>query len=221
MVQQKSLVTHQLKTYTTFLKFFQDTLGINRPLRKEIPHDEILDELKYVKEMGFKKVGKGILVKHALLSFFPPQLRNNSLLLLYLYKKLIIGETPLTNRSIAALSKYFESIKPKLEENIKRHSDSAEDMLTAINIMLPENKIDFYFNNYLKRIIFWADTLLEDDYTILDAIMDDFWISQNLKYSSDEVYMILAISQLFNLHKIPFSLRFFLDYVKKKHDILS
>ena len=93
-------------------------------------------------------------------------------------------------------------------------------MLTAINIMLPENKIDFYFNNYLKRIIFWADTLLEDDYTILDAIMDDFWISQNLKYSSDEVYMILAISQLFNLHKKPFSLRFFLDYVKKKHDIL-
>ena len=116
-------------------------------------------------------MGKGIIAKHALLSFFPPQLRNNCLLLLYVYKKLIIGETPLTNRSIAALSKYFESIKPKIEENIKRHSDLAERMLTAIKKMLPDNQVDFYFNNYLKRLIFWSEALLEDDYNILDAIM--------------------------------------------------
>ena len=115
MVQQKSLEAHQLKTYTTFLKFFQETIGITRPLREVVPHKEILVELKFTKKKGFNEVGKGIIAKHALLSFFPPQLRNNSLLLLYLYKKLIIGETPLTNRSIAALSKYFESIKPKLK----------------------------------------------------------------------------------------------------------
>ncbi|MHA1109459.1 MAG: hypothetical protein ACTSRE_00030 [Promethearchaeota archaeon] len=220
MVQQKSLEAHQLKTYTTFLKFFQRTLGITQPLRDEIPHAEIQDELKFAKKKGFNEVGKGIIAKHVLLSFFPPQLRKNSLLLLYLYKKLFKGETPLKNRSIAALSKYVASIEPGLRDNVKKHSDLAEAMLNAINIMLPDEKVDFYFNNYLKRLIFWNETLLEDDYNILDAIIDDFWISNNWRYSTDEVKMILTISQLFNSHQKPFSLSFFRDYVEKNQEVL-
>jgi len=220
MVQQKSLEAHQVKTYEDFLNFFQRTLGITRPLREEIPHSQILDELRFAKKKGFDKVGKGVIAKHVLLSFFPPQLRKNSLLLLYLYKKLFKGETPLSNRSIVALSKYVASNEPGLRDNIKKHSGKAVDMLNAIHIMLPDERVDFYFNNYLKRFIFWNDTLLEDDYNIVDAIIDDFWIPNNWKYSSDEVSMIQTISQLFSSHQKPYPLNFFQDYVDKNQEIL-
>ncbi len=72
-----------------------------------------------------------------------------------MFKKLSLGETPLTNRSIAALTKYYASIETHLRDRIKRHSDLADAMLKAINLLLPDEKVDFYFNNYLKRIIFW------------------------------------------------------------------
>ena len=114
--------------------------------------------------------------------------------MIYVYKKLFIGETPLTNRSIAALTKYYTSIESSLRNKIKKHSSLADAMLKAIDKMLPEDGVDYYFNNYLKRFIFWEELLLEDDYNLLDAIMDDFWLSQNWKYSSDEISMILAIS---------------------------
>ncbi len=220
MVQQIVLEPHQMKTYKNFLKFFQNTIGIVRPLREEIPEKEILNELRRAKEKGFNDVGKGIIAKHALLSFFPHQLRKNSLLIIYVFKKLSLGETPLTNRSIAALTKYYASIETHLRDRIKRHSDLADAMLKAINLLLPDEKVDFYFNNYLKRIIFWKDTLLEDDYNLLDAIIDDFWISQNWKYSSDEIFMIFALSQLFSSQKKPFSLQFFVGYIKENRDFL-
>ncbi len=61
---------------------------------------------------------------------------------------------------------------------------------------------------------------MEDDYNLLDAIIDDFLISQNWKYSSDEIFMIFALSQLFSSQKKPFSLQFFFGYIKENRDFL-
>ena len=71
MVQQKSLEAHQLKTYTTFLKFFQDSMGITRPLRGTVPHKEIHVELTLAKKKGFKEIGKELLQNMLYYHFFP------------------------------------------------------------------------------------------------------------------------------------------------------
>lgn len=235
MIQQKSLEPHQVKDYQDTLKFFKESIGIIEPLRVEIPHSEINEELAYARKLGINEIGKGIIAKHALLSFFPTQIRDNPLLLLYVYEKLFKGESPLSKRSKFALHKYFgdddkdkeeerrtdlEGEKYKLEDRVKKHSKLALVMLDAMDMMLPSQNVDFYFNNYLKQIIYWKDSLLKDDYPMMDKIMDNFWKSQNWNYTTEEYYMILELADLFDSTQKPFSFDFFQKYVGSNRESL-
>ena len=89
MVDQKNLQNHQIRIYQTYIKFFQSTLDIKRPIRENIPHSEILDEINYAISIGCSEIGKAIIAKHALLSFLPVQLRDNKLIQIYVFKKLL------------------------------------------------------------------------------------------------------------------------------------
>lgn len=220
MVQQKILQNHQIKVYNYYLEFFQKSIGIIHPLREKIPHSEILEELNHSLKEGYREVGKAIIAKHALLSFFPNALRKNSLIHLYIHRKLMKGNSPLTNKSILAFLRYTTWEENKLKADIKRHSELAVAMLNAMEILLPENNFDFYFDNYLKLLNQWRESILDDDYVFLDALMDDFWISKNWMFSQEELNMLVCISELFDSVKIPFSLSSFQKHLQNNQELL-
>ncbi|MBN2155923.1 MAG: hypothetical protein JW776_07765 [Candidatus Lokiarchaeota archaeon] len=215
MVASDTLDYYYVKTYETYLKFFQEDLGIVRPIRTLVPHSDILNELKYAQENGFNEIGKGIIAKHVLLSFIPKPLRDNGLILLYNYKKLLKGNSPLSIRTKSSLSRYFELTRPIIEKKIKAHSDLANAMLNAIPLLLPDENVDFYYNNYIKRLNQTSNFIVHDDYVFLDNLIDDFWITNNWKYTLEELSLLIVMSQFFDKNKLPYSIQEFETYLQK------
>ncbi len=215
MVSPTSLEYYYVKAYQNFLKFFQEEIGISSPLRDTLPDSAISYELQNARENGFTEVGKGIVAKHTLLSFFPQIIRDNPLIQLYVHKKLLIGKSPLTKRSLTSLASYFSHLGDSLENQIKNSSDLAEAMLRAMSKLLPDDRVDYYFNNYLKIMIQWKDSILEDNYVFIDSIVDDFWITENWHKPPEDLSMLLELSFLFDKLKFPFSKEYFQTYIQQ------
>ncbi len=178
------------KLYAKLKVFFENELGF-KPFR-QFSYNAIIQDISEEKTQSSTPFVKCKVAIYCLISFFPPALHKNPLSEFWVINRYLKGKSPLTPYIREQLEKYSNLRNSELLEKIHSMSELALRMALGVNLFFPENEVEHYFRLYLRKFANLQEFFTEGDVTVLDAVIDDIWISRNYDVPLGPEYTLLV-----------------------------